>query len=133
MTKIPFEKQYLIDPVERIKLDRAQGVAVSGDALLHAIEWSIGQPTGRLLCAREVGKSSISAINRRGRATKQQSPGTLRVRKGGIHRYPALLQKYEEDANNGVQQQGGASQLGQNRRRVNWLTPNFCGTCQKIS
>jgi hypothetical protein len=96
MTKIPFEKQYLIDPVERIKLDRAQRVAVSGDALLHAIEWSQGRRLDDPL-REEVRKFSISADKRRGRPRSCNHLESFALAEVNA-RYPALLQKYEEDA-----------------------------------
>src|SRR5882757_5009143 len=96
MTKIPFEKQYLIDPVERIKLDRAQRVGVSGDALLQAIEWSLGRRLDDSL-REEVSKFSISADNRRGRPRSGNHLESFALGKMNA-RYPALLQKYEEDA-----------------------------------
>ena len=96
MTKIPFEKQYLINPVERIKLDRAQRVAVTGDALLHAIEWSLGHRLDDPL-REEVSKFSISADKRRGRPRSCNHLENFAL--GEVNaRYPALLQKYEEDA-----------------------------------
>jgi hypothetical protein len=95
MTKLPFEKQYLTDPVERIKLDRAQGVAVSGDALLDAIEWSLGH---RLVDSlrEEVSKFSVPAVNRRGRPRSNNHLESLALGKVNA-RYPALLRKYEEN------------------------------------
>jgi hypothetical protein len=96
MKTIPFEKQYLIDPIERIKLDRAQGVAVSGNALLHAIEWSLGHRLDDSL-REEVSEFSISAVNRRGRPRSDNHLESIALGKVNA-RYPALLQKYEEDA-----------------------------------
>jgi hypothetical protein len=93
MTKISFEKQYLIDPVERIELDRAQRVAVSGNALLHAIEWTQGRRLDDPL-REAVRKFSISADTRRGRPRSCNHPESFALAEVN-DRYPALLQDHE--------------------------------------
>jgi hypothetical protein len=67
MATSPFEKQvFPVNPVEQIQHKIAQGMAVSGDELLHAIEWSGGHRLDDRL--RDiVRKFSISAVKRRGR------------------------------------------------------------------
>jgi hypothetical protein len=96
MSNIPIEEQRLpVNPVEQIAHKITQGEAVSGDELLHAIEWSGGHIDDRLQDV--VRRFSVFAVKQRGR------PGNYRGRedfalKEVDARYPALLRKHEEEA-----------------------------------
>jgi hypothetical protein len=96
MSKIPFEMQRLpSNVIDQIEHKIALGLAVSGDELLHAVE-SQGQD-GRL--PDLVRKFSIEAVKRRGRPpSKSEDRGRQDVAMEEVDdRYPALLQKYEEE------------------------------------
>jgi hypothetical protein len=97
MTNIPFENQRLpVNLVEQIEHDIAQGNGVSGDVLLGALEQSAGhQLDGRL---REVISSfSVAAVKRRGRPSSSKAREDFALKEVD-ERYPAKLQKYEEEA-----------------------------------
>jgi hypothetical protein len=97
MSNIPIEKQLLpVNPVEQIEHKLAQGEAVSGDELLGAIEYSQRhQPDDRL--PDFIRRFSVSAVKRRGRPSKSKGPEDFALE--GVHaRYPALLRKHEEEA-----------------------------------
>jgi hypothetical protein len=99
MSTIPMEKQLLpVDPVEQIKHKIAQGDAVSGDELLDAIEQSQGHQLDDRI-RDVVRKFSISAVKRRGRPpSKCEDRAREDFAMAEVDdRYPALLQKYEEE------------------------------------
>jgi hypothetical protein len=97
MSKIPFEKQYLpVNPVEQILHKIAQGEAVPGDELLHAIEWSGGHQLDDRLRG-VVSKFSVSAVKRRGRPINNKGREDFALEEVNA-RYPALLRKHEEEA-----------------------------------
>jgi hypothetical protein len=97
MMNIPIEKQRLpADSIEHIEHKIAQGTAVSGGELLHAIEWSQGhQLSDRLRDV--VRRFSISAVKRRGRPPSNcEDRGREEFAMAEVDdQYPALLQKYE--------------------------------------
>ena len=96
MSNIPFEKQvFPVDPVGQIEHKIAQGEPVSGDELFHAIEWSGHQLDDRLrdiIC-----RFSASAVKRRGRPSKSKGREDFALKEVEA-RYPALLRKHEEEA-----------------------------------
>lgn len=97
MSKIPFEKQYLpVNPVEQILHKIAQGEAVPGDELLHAIEWSGGHQLDDRL-RDVVSKFSVSAVKRRGRPINSKGREDFALEEVNAW-YPALLRKHEEEA-----------------------------------
>ena len=97
MPKIPFEKQRLpVNPVEQIVHKITQGEAVSGDELLDAIEQSHGHHLEERL--RDViRRFSVSAVRRRGRPSKSKGREDFALEEVNA-RYPALLRKHEEEA-----------------------------------
>jgi hypothetical protein len=97
MSNIPIEKQRLsVDPVERIDRKIAQGNAISGDELLHAIEQSQGgQLEDRLRDV--VRKFSVSALKRRGRPSNCRGREDFAMADVDA-RYPAVLRKYKEES-----------------------------------
>jgi hypothetical protein len=97
MTNIPFEQQRLaVNPIEQIQWEIMQGNAISGDELLDAIERSLNHRLeGRLRDV--VSKFSVSAVKRRGRPSNCKGREDFALAKLDA-RYPALLQKYEEKA-----------------------------------
>jgi hypothetical protein len=99
MSNIPIEKHRLpVNLIEQLEHKIAQGVSVSGDELLDAIEWSQGHQLDDRV--RDViTKFSILAGKRRGRP-----PSTCADRgredfamEEVEERYPALLEKYEDE------------------------------------
>jgi len=97
MPKIPFEKQvFPVDPVGQIEHKIAQGKAVSGDELLHAIEWSEGHQLDDRL-PDVVLRFSVSAVKRRGRPSNCKGREDFALEEVEA-RYPALLRKHEEEA-----------------------------------
>lgn len=97
MSNIPFEKQFLpVNAVEQIVHKIAQGKAISGDELLHAIEQSQGHVLDDRL--REVvPRFSVSPVKRRGRPSNCKGREDFALEEVDI-RYPALLGKYEQEA-----------------------------------
>jgi hypothetical protein len=97
MTNIPFENQRLpINLVEQIEHDIAQGNGLSGDVLLGALEQSAGYQLDDRL--RDVVRTfSVSAVKRRGRPSSCNGPEDFALEEVDAL-YPALLQKYEEEA-----------------------------------
>ena len=97
MSNIPFEKQHLlVNPIEQIEHDIAQGKGVSGDVLLGALEQSAGRQLDDRL--RDViRRFSVSAVKRRGRPTICKGPEDFALEAVDA-RYPALLRKHEEEA-----------------------------------
>jgi hypothetical protein len=97
MPKIPFEKQRLpVNPVEQIEHKIAQGEAASGDELLDAIEQSHGQHLDDRL-RNVIRRFSVSAVKRPGRPSKSKGREDF-ASKEVDDRYPALLRKHEEEA-----------------------------------
>jgi hypothetical protein len=96
MSNIPFEQQVFPITVEQIDHQIALGKAVSGDELLHAIEWSVGQPLDDRL-RKVVSAFSVVAVKRRGRPGNFKGREDFALRQVDA-RYPALLQKYEGEA-----------------------------------
>jgi hypothetical protein len=96
MSKIPFEKQvFPVDPIGQIEHKIAQGEAVSGDELLHAIEWSDGHVDDRL---RDVVRPfSVTAVKRRGRPNNCKGPEDFALEEVDA-RYRPLLRKHEGEA-----------------------------------
>jgi hypothetical protein len=82
--------------VEQIDHQIALGKAVSGDELLHAIEWSVGQPLDDRL-RKVVSAFSVVAVKRRGRPGNFKGREDFALRKVD-ERYPALLEKHEREA-----------------------------------
>jgi hypothetical protein len=97
MSKIPFEQQRLaVDPIEQIEREIVRGNAVSGDELLRAIERSENhQLDDRLRVI--IRKFSVSAVKRRGRPSNCKGREDFALSELD-ERYPALLRKYEEEA-----------------------------------
>jgi hypothetical protein len=97
MTNIPFEQQRLaVNPIEHIQWEIMQGNAISGDELLDAIERSLNHRLeGRLRDV--VSKCSVSAVKRRGRPSNCKGREDFALAELDAL-YPALLQKYEEKA-----------------------------------
>ena len=97
MSNIPYEAQQRLPiTVEQIKLQIAKGMAVSGDELRRAIEWSVGHPLDHRL--REViSMFSVAAVKRRGRPSSSKARDDFALKEVD-ERYPELLQEYEEDA-----------------------------------
>jgi hypothetical protein len=97
MPSIPFEKQRLpVNPVEQIEHKIAKGEAVSGDELLHAIEWSQGHSLADRL--RDViRRFSVSAVRRRGRPSNYRGREDFALKEVDAL-YPPLLRKHEEEA-----------------------------------
>jgi hypothetical protein len=97
MSNIPIEKQHLlVNPIEQIEHDIAQGKSVSGDVLLGALE----QAAGRQLDDRlrdVIRRFSVSAVKRRGRPTICTGPEDFALEEVDA-RYPPLLRKHEEEA-----------------------------------
>ncbi len=97
MPIIPIEKQILPEnPVEHIEHKQAQGMAVPGAELLHAIEWSVGHALDDRL-RKVVSPFSISAVKRRGRPCISKGPEDFALKEIDAL-YPALLRKYDEEA-----------------------------------
>lgn len=90
---VPFDQQHLSrDFVENIKLDRARGLTVAGDDLLHAVEQRIGPLPLEL---RQLFSSfSIPAVRQRGRPANDRG-----VEDFGLEeldkRYAELLLEYQ--------------------------------------
>ena len=96
MSNIPIEEQRLpVNPVEQIAHEIRQGEAVSGDELLHAIEWSGGHMDDRLRDV--VRRFSVSAVKRRGRPNNCKGREDFALKEVDA-RYPPLLRKHEEEA-----------------------------------
>lgn len=97
MSNIPYEAQQRLPiTVEQIKLQIAKGMAVSGDELRRAIEWSVGHPLDHRL--REViSMFSVAAVKQRGRPSSSKARDDFALKEVD-ERYPELLQEYEEDA-----------------------------------
>jgi len=97
VSKIPFEKQHLpADLVLQVERDIALGNSVTGSDLLAAIEQSIDlQLAARLRDI--VSKSSIPAVKRRGRPSRCKGREDFALAEVD-DRYPALLRKHEEEA-----------------------------------
>jgi hypothetical protein len=96
MSNIPIEEQRLpVNPVEQIAHKITQGETVSGDELLHAIEWSGGHMDDRLRDV--VRKFSASAVKRRGRPINSKGGEDFALEEVNAW-YPALLRKHEEEA-----------------------------------
>jgi hypothetical protein len=97
MSIIPMEQQRLAaNPVERIEYEIAQGNAVSGEELLAAIEHSGPRQLDDRL--RDVIRTfSVSAVTRRGRPSNWSGREDFALAKVD-NRYPGLLLKYEEKA-----------------------------------
>jgi hypothetical protein len=97
MSNIPIEKQLLsVDPVQQIECKITQGNAVVGDELLNVIERSQGRPLDHRL-RDVVRKLSIPAVKRRGRPSNCKGREDFALAELDT-RYPALLRKHEEDA-----------------------------------
>lgn len=97
MSTIPYETQQRLPiTVEQIEYQIAQGLAVSGVELRRTIEWAVGHSLdGRL---REVISSfSVAAVKRRGRPSSSKAREDFALKEVD-ERYPAKLQKYEEEA-----------------------------------
>jgi hypothetical protein len=95
MSNIPIEEQRLpVNPVEQIAHKITQGEAVSGDELLHAIEWSGGNIDDRLRDV--VRRFSVSAVKRRGRPNNRKGQEDFALKEVDA-RYPPLLRKHEEE------------------------------------
>ena len=127
MSNIPYEAQQRLPiTVEQIEYQIAHGMAVSGDELRRAIEWSVGHPLDDRL--REViSLFSVAAVKRRGRPSSSKAREDFALKEVD-EGYPAKLQKYEEEAR---QRRLSAVQTvpcspAQNGRLVNWPTPKFC-------
>jgi hypothetical protein len=96
MSNIPIEEQRLpVNPVEQIAHEIRQGEAVSGDELVHAIEWSGGHMDDRLRDV--VRRFSVSAVKRRGRPNNCKGREDFALKEVDA-RYPPLLRKHEEEA-----------------------------------
>ncbi len=97
MTNIPFENQRLpVNFVEQIEHDIAQGKRVSGDVLLGVLEQSAGHQLDDRL--RDVVRTfSVSAVKRRGRPSGCNGRDDFALKQVDA-RYPALLRKHEEAA-----------------------------------
>jgi hypothetical protein len=104
MSNIPIEEQRLpVNPVEQIAHKITQGEAVSGDELLHAIEWSGGHIDDRLRDV--VRRFSVSAVKRRGRPRNSTGQEDFALKEVD-DRYPALLRNMKKKLKSGsVQQQ----------------------------
>jgi hypothetical protein len=97
MSNIPFEKQLLpVNPIERIEHQIAQGEVVPGDELLDAIEQSQDQLLDDRL-RDVVRRFSVSAVKRRGRPSNSRGREDFALKEVEA-KYPALLQKHEEAA-----------------------------------
>jgi hypothetical protein len=88
------EQRLPVNPVEQIAHKITQGEAVSGDELLHAIEWSGGHIDDRLRDV--VRRFSVSAVKRRGRPNNCKGREDFALKEVDA-RYPALLRKHEEE------------------------------------
>ena len=96
MSNIPFEIRLPVNLVEQIEHGIAQGKGVSGDVLLGALEQSAGHQLDNRL--RDViRRFSASAVKRRGRPSICKGREDFALEEVDA-RYPALLRKHEEDA-----------------------------------
>jgi hypothetical protein len=97
MSNIPIEQQRLpINPVEQIEWKIAQGNAVSGDELLQAIDRPEAYPFDDRI-RNLVRKFSVPAVGRRGRPRNSKGHEDFALEEVDA-RYPALLRKHEEEA-----------------------------------
>jgi hypothetical protein len=97
MTNIPIEQQrLLVNLVEQLEQKIAQGEPVSGDELLDAIEQSQSHSLADRL-RDVVRKFSVSAVGRRGRPRNCKGAEDFALEELNA-RYPAVLQKYQDEA-----------------------------------
>jgi len=85
-----------INPVEQIEHKLVQGAAVSGDELRHAVEWSKGYELDDRL-RKLISMFSVAAVKQRGRPSIGKGPEDFALQELDAM-YPALLQKYEDEA-----------------------------------
>ena len=97
MSNIPYEaQQRLPTTVEQIEHQIVQGMAVSGDELRRAIEWSVGHPFDDRL-RKVISMFAVTAVKRRGRPSSSKAREDFALRTVD-ERYPEALQEYEEEA-----------------------------------